>query len=92
MVSQVMIKICYTLLMQSRADWSHWAESLRRFKLDGLASWLLEAGAPLTVLSAQALYISQPFLGGKQWTSFAHMLEEDEEGQAFARYLRGEDS
>jgi hypothetical protein len=78
--------------MQSRADWSHWAESLRRFKLDGLASWLLEAGAPLTLLGAQALYISQPFLGGKTWSSFAHMLEEDEEVQAFARYLRGEES
>ena len=92
MASRAILKICYTLFMQSRADWSHWAESLRRFKLDGLASWMLEAGAPLTVLGAQALYFSQPFLGGKQWTSFAHMLEEDEEVQAFARYLRGEDS
>ena len=81
--------------MQSRADWSHWAESLRRLKLDGLASWLLEAGAPLTLLGAQALYISRPFLGGKEghaWNSFARMLEEDDEVQAFARYLRGEDS
>jgi hypothetical protein len=78
--------------MQSRADWSHWAESLRRYKLDGLAAWLLEAGAPLTILSAQALYLSQPFLGGKQLSSFAHLLEEDEEVQAFARYLRGEES
>lgn len=78
--------------MQSRADWSHWAESLRRLKLDGLASWLFEAGAPLTLLGAQALYISQPFLGGKHWSSFAHMLEEDEEVQAFARYLRGEEA
>jgi len=81
--------------MQSRADWSHWAESLRSLKLDGLASWLLEAGAPLTLLGAQALYIGQPFLGGKRgdsWNSFAHMLEEDEEVQAFSRYLRGEDS
>ena len=78
--------------MQSRGDWSHWAESLRRFKLDGIASWLLEAGAPLTLLGAQALYISQPFVGGKEWNSFARMLEEDEESQAFARYLRGEES
>jgi hypothetical protein len=77
--------------MQSRADWSHWAESLRRFKLDGIASWLLEAGAPLTVLGAQALYVSEPFIGGKQVSSFAQMLEEDEEAQAFARYLRGEE-
>jgi hypothetical protein len=95
MASQVILKICYTLFMQSRPDWSHWAETLRRLKLDGLASWLLEAGAPLTVLGAQALYISQPFLGGKRgtsWNSFAHMLEEDEEAQAFARFLRGEES
>ena len=79
--------------MQSRADWSHWAESLRRFKLDGIVTWMLEAGAPLTLLGAQALYFSQPFLGGKQaglWNSFAHMLEEDEEVQAFAHYLREE--
>ena len=92
MGSQALIKICYTLFMQSRADWSHWAESLRRLKLDALASWLLEAGAPLTVLGAQALYLSQPFIGGKQWNSFAQMLEEDEEVQAFVRYLRREDS
>jgi hypothetical protein len=78
--------------MQSRADWSHWVESLRRFKLDGLASWVLEAGAPLTILGAQAIYLSQPFLGGKEWNSFAHMLEQDEEVQAFARYLQGEES
>ena len=77
--------------MQARAEWSHWAESLRRMKLDGIASWLLEAGAPLTVLGAQALYLSQPFIGGKQLDSFAHMLEEENEVQAFARYLRRED-
>jgi hypothetical protein len=76
--------------MQPRPEWAHWAETLRRFKLDGLASWLLEAGAPLTALAAQGLYLSQPFLGGKEWHSFAHMLEEDDEVQAFARYLQGE--
>jgi hypothetical protein len=76
--------------MQSRADWSVWAETLRRFKLDGLASWLLEAGSPLTLLTAQALYIGQPFAGGKRIEAIAHMLEEEEETQAFIRYLRGE--
>ena len=91
MGSQASLKICYTLFMQSRAEWSHWAESLRRMKLDGIASWLLEAGAPLTVLGAQVLYIGQPFIGGIQWNSFAHMLEEEAEVQAFAHYLRGED-
>lgn len=90
MASRGYLKLCYTLSMQSRPDWPLWAATLHRLKLDGLASWLLEAGAPLTVLGAQALYLSQPFLGGKTWNSFARMLEEDEEAQAFARYLRGE--
>jgi hypothetical protein len=78
--------------MQSRSEWSKWAESLRRLKLDGLAAWFLEAAGPLTVLGAQAVYMTQPFLGGKQLSSLASMLEEDEETQAFARYLRGEES
>ena len=77
--------------MQSRAEWSQWAESLRRLKLDGLAAWFLEAAGPLTVLGAQAVYLTQPFLGGKKLGSLASMLEEDEETQAFARYLRGEE-
>lgn len=78
--------------MQARSDWSTWAESLRRLKLDGFAAWALEAGGPLTILGAQAVYISQPFFGGENLASLAHMLEEDEEAQAFARYLRGEES
>jgi len=78
--------------MQSRSEWSQWADSLRRLKLDGLAAWFLEAAGPLTVLGAQALYMSQPFIGGKKLDSLANMLEEDEETQAFARYLRGDAS
>lgn len=77
--------------MQSRADWSHWAETLRRFKLDGLATWLLEAGAPLTILGAQALYISQPFVGGNKVGAFATLLEDESETRAFIRYVRGEE-
>ena len=71
--------------------WSNWAGTLRRFKLDGVASLLLEAGSPLKLLGAQALYISQPFIGGKQLEAVAHMLEEDEETQAFLKYLHGEE-
>ena len=85
-----MYKICYTSYMQPHADWSTWAETLRRFKLDGLASWFLEAGSPLSTLGAQMLYISQPFLGGKQVNAIAHMLEDEQESHAFVQYLRGE--
>jgi len=77
--------------MQSRADWLSWAETLRRFKLDGLASWFLEAGSPLSVLGAQMLYVSQPFVGGKQIDMLAHMLEDEDETRAFVHYLRGGD-
>ena len=76
--------------MQSRIEWSKWAESLRNLKLDGIVAWLLEAGAPLTILGAQVLYISQPFVGGGKINSLAHMLEQEDETQAFARYLRGD--
>ncbi len=78
--------------MQSRSEWPQWAESLRRLKLDGLAAWCLDAAGPLTVLGAQAVYLTQPFLSGKKLDTLALMLEEDEETQAFARYLRGEGS
>ncbi len=76
--------------MQSKMDWTQWAESLRRLKLDNLVAWVLDAGAPLTVLGAQAIYLTQPFLGGKHSTAIAHMLESDEETQSFARVLRRE--
>ena len=76
--------------MQPLPAWSQWADSLRRLKLDGFVAWLLEAGSPLTVLGAQAIYISQPFLGGEKTNAIAHMLEDENEMQAFTRTLRGE--
>jgi len=76
--------------MQSRADWQQWVETLRRFKLDGFASWFLEAGSPLAVIGAQILYIGQPFVGGKTIHVLAHMVEEESEMQAFIQYLHEE--
>ena len=78
--------------MQSQPAWSQWVDSLRRLKLDGFVAWILEAGAPLTVLGAQAIYISQPFLGGEKTNAIAHMLEHENETQAFTRLLRAEGS
>jgi hypothetical protein len=75
-----------------RAYWPAWAERLRYWKLDAFAAWLLEAGGPLTLLGSQALYFSSPFLGRDQIEALAHMLEEDDEVDAFARYLREEAS
>ena len=76
--------------MQSpREDWLQWANTLRRYQADGFVSWLLEAGRPLAILTAQALYWGQPFLG-KSAGVLGHLLESDEEAQAFAELLSGE--
>jgi len=72
----------------SRAFWPVWVERLQNWKLDGFAVWLLEAGAPLTVLSAQAIYLMNPFFGGQQAEMLAQMLEEDGETRAFVDLLR----
>ena len=76
--------------MQSYKKWHDWSETLRRYKLNGLASWLLEAGSPLNVLGAQALYATQPFVGGEQLEAIAQMLEDEEETKAFTQFLREE--
>jgi hypothetical protein len=81
--------LCYTFVMQMpRPEWSDWADQLRRLKLDTIVAWMLEAGAPVTLLGAQALFIARPLLGAGS-EAFAHLLEEDDEVHAFAAYLRG---
>ncbi len=75
--------------MQSpRPQWSEWAEQLRRLGLDTFAAWLLEAGSPLTVLGAQALYFGAPFLGTERSEALAHLLEDADETRAFTAFLR----
>ncbi len=76
--------------MQTPAPhWSAWASQLHRLKLDALAAWMLEAGAPVTLLGAQALFVAAPFLG-PQGEALARLLEDEEETRAFAACLRGE--
>jgi hypothetical protein len=75
-------------MQSTRAFWPVWAERLQDWKMDSLAAWLLEAGGPFTLLSAQALYIASPFLGGTQVKNFARMLEQNEEIQAFISFLQ----
>lgn len=85
------IKICYTFIMQSsRNYWIQWAETLRRYQLEGFIAWLLDAGRPLALLSAQMLYMGRPFLG-EGLGALAHMLESDDETRAFASFLDHEE-
>ena len=77
-----------TLINSPRSHWTEWADKLRRYQLDGLAFWLLEAGRPLVILSAQMLYIGRPFLGDNA-EALAQTLESDDEVRAFAAFLDG---
>jgi hypothetical protein len=73
-----------------RAYWPAWAARLRHWNLTPFATWLLEAGSPLTLLGSQVLYFAQPFLGAEQVKALAQTLEEDDEVLAFANFLREE--
>lgn len=93
--------LCYThsrmqteTLNGTRSSWPHWAEFLRRRGLETLASWVLEAFGPLTVLGAQALHAGSPLLrpalSTAQVESLTSLLEDPAETRAFAAYLREE--
>jgi len=70
-----------------REYWTRWAETLRRYQLDGLVAMLLEAGAPFALLGAQALYFSRGWIASDQLAALAQTLEEDIEARAFASFL-----
>ena len=49
-------------MQPDRTLWPGWAHMLQRWGLHNIASFLLEAGGPINVLAAQAIYLGQPFL------------------------------
>jgi hypothetical protein len=75
-------------MLSPREDWLQWAETLRRYQAAGFVSWLLEAGRPLAILTAQILYWGQPFIGDSA-QALGSMLESDEDTRAFADLLNG---
>ncbi len=73
-----------------REYWPRWAETLRRYQLHKLTASLLEAGSPIALLGAQALYFSGGIITNDQLTALAATLEEDGEARAFASFLVNE--
>lgn len=91
--------LCYTFNMDvndNRAAWRDWAAILQRWGMRDLAASFLEALGPLTIFGAQAVYLSQPLLGGILPTSrlqaLADLLEDRSQVRAFVAFLREEDS
>lgn len=72
--------------------WRVWARELHRLKLETWAAAFLDAAGALTILGAQAIYMSQPLLNRalpeSHLTALADLLEEPEQARSFARYLR----
>ena len=73
-----------------REYWPRWAALLYQYKLDQFAAWMLEAGGPLALLGAQALYFGRSFFATPQFDALAQTLEDDSEVRAFAAYLQAE--
>jgi hypothetical protein len=75
-----------------RTIWTQWADSLKKWGMEGFAAWALEAGAPLGLLGAQLIYIGQPllspFLPLEQTNTLAGLLEDRTEARAFIDFLK----
>ncbi|MBK9206763.1 MAG: hypothetical protein IPL71_00030 [Anaerolineales bacterium] len=74
-------------MKSSREYWPRWAETLRHYQLNKLTASLLEAGSPLALLGAQALYFGRGLIENDQLTALANTLEEETEARAFASFL-----
>jgi len=81
---------------ESRSAWPRWAEFLRSHGLASLAAWALEAAGPLAALGAQALHFGgpllRPALTDAQRDALTDLLEDPDEVQALAAFLRKEGS
>jgi len=79
-------------MQTDRTFWQNWARFLQRWGVDGIAAYLMEAGGPLSILAAQAIYLGQPFLRLSvpegHLHALANLFEDQEEAHMFAAFLR----
>ena len=69
--------------------WRVWARFLHRLGVGKWVAVLLEAAGPLTILGAQAVYVSQPLLNHSlsedHLDALARLLEDSTQTRAFRR-------
>lgn len=85
--------LCYTRTMTAdQHSWQAWADTLHRWGVRDLVADLLEAAGPLTILGAQAIYLSQPLFSPSTaegaLSALARLLENPPAAQAFVAFLR----
>lgn len=76
----------------SQSTWQTWMRKIQETGLADLVASIMEAGAPLALLGAQAVYLSQPILTAF-WprinlNPIASLLEEESSYRAFIGGLR----
>jgi hypothetical protein len=81
---------------QNHHIWRDWSNQIHRWGVDQLVAAFLEAAGPLTVIGAQAIYLSQPFLKPvwpeERWQALTSLLEDAEQAQRFAELLRDQEA
>ncbi|OJX41225.1 MAG: hypothetical protein BGO78_00295 [Chloroflexi bacterium 44-23] len=70
-------------MIESPDELEKWARFLHEKRLAGIFKFLHEAGAPLNIIFAQFLYLSAPFLPGKNLSSLASVLENKRDSENF---------
>ena len=72
--------------------WRAWVTALSRWGLQDWVASMLESAGPLTILGAQVVYITQPFLSlalpEGHLAAVARLLEEPAHTRAFTALLR----
>lgn len=72
--------------------WKAWLSFLRRWGMQEIAAFLLEATGPLNLLSAQIVHITHPFLSllasNDHLDALTEMFENQSKQKAFLSYLR----
>lgn len=88
---QIIYAILY-FMIEERHIWRIWSRVLHRWGLHSFAAWLLEATAPVHILGAQAVYISQPllslFIPQEHSHSLARLLEQPDQARQLALFLQ----
>ena len=82
------------MIAENHIHWGSWIRTLQRWHLEKITASFLEACGPLTIVGAQLLYFSEPFLDwalpGEHLQAVAEMFENPKDVKDFTDLLREE--
>jgi len=83
-------------MQKDRSFWPEWSRFLQQSGLTEMVAALLDAAGPLSVLVAQMVYATRPFLGqivsADRLQALTDLFEDQEESRSFAAFIREESS